>query len=422
LENKSSGGCTRVAFETLGCKLNQAETEQLSRQLREAGCLIVLPDQKADIYVLNTCTVTHIADRKSRHLLRMTHRRNPEAKIVVLGCYAERASAELNGIDGVDLVVSNQDKANLKQILERAGFLRTCEDESIHQHNERTRSFIKVQDGCSNYCTYCIVPTVRGREKSVPAEQVIHEINIRVTEGCKEVVLTGTEIGSYVDSGTDFKGLIQKVLSKTDMPRVRLSSVQPQEISSELIELWKNPRLCPHFHMSLQSGSDTVLKRMNRRYNNIDYKRAVELIRSEVKDAAITTDIIVGFPGETETEFQDSYEFCRETGFTRIHVFVYSPREGTRAASMLEQIEATVKKQRSDKMLALAESSLREFQKNYIGKAQEVLFEQSAGGVSAGVSANYIKVYTKTRLDLTNQIVKVKLIKPDGEGLWGEIV
>jgi threonylcarbamoyladenosine tRNA methylthiotransferase MtaB len=422
LDNKPTSKSTRVAFETLGCKLNQAETEQLSRQLKEAGCPIVPPDQDADIYILNTCTVTHIADRKSRHLLRMTHRKNPDAKIIALGCYAGRAANELAAIEGVDLVIGNEDKSNLKTILENAGFLKSIDTEIADLHSERTRSFIKVQDGCSNFCTYCIVPLVRGKEKSVPVEQVIRDIKLRASEGFKEVVLTGTEIGSYLDRDLDFQGLIQKVLKETRIPRLRISSVQPQEISPGLLELWENPRLCPHFHLSLQSGSDTVLQRMNRRYNRADYRKAVDLIRSRVKDAAITTDIIVGFPAETDSEFQDSYDFCRDMGFDRIHVFVYSPREGTRAALMSGQIEAAVKKQRSEKMLALAEKSLLNFQNSYVGSVQEVLFEQSTHGLSSGVTPNYIKVYTKTRLNLANQLLKTKLIKPDGEGMWGELV
>jgi threonylcarbamoyladenosine tRNA methylthiotransferase MtaB len=412
----------RVAFETLGCKLNQAETEFLARQLADAGCEIVTPDDEADIYLLNTCTVTHVADRKSRHLLRMAKRRNPQAKIVVFGCYAERDCKELSEIEGVDLVVGNTEKLNMKQILEKAGFLKISCPEPALQHNNRTRSFIKAQDGCNNFCTYCIVPVVRGREKSLPPEEVIREINLRAADGFKEVVLTGTEIGKYVSGSLDLRGLLQSVLDQTDIPRLRLSSVQPQEIGPELVTLWQNPRLCPHFHLSLQSGSDSVLARMNRKYGRVAYRKAADLIRSQVKDAAITTDIIVGFPGETEEEFEESCEFCREIGFSRIHVFSYSSREGTRAASMPDQIDPLLKKQRSDKMLALAESSLLEFRRRFIGRTQIVLFEQSSKGLSSGVTGNYIKVYTKNGGDFTNRLLSTKLIELKGEGMWGEVI
>ncbi len=332
MEAKFKNNAVTVAMETLGCKLNQAETEHLARQLAEAGCKIVDPDEKADIYILNTCTVTHVADRKSRHLLRMAHRNNPHARIIALGCYAERAANELSKIEGVDMVAGNEAKLNLQQLLVDHGFLKPCGMKSNSDHHNRTRSFIKAQDGCNNYCSYCIVPLVRGREKSLPPEQVIDEIKQRITDGYQEVVLTGTEIGRYQYGGMDLKGLLERILRDTDVRRLRLSSVQPQEISLELIRLWQNPRLCRHFHMSLQSGSDTVLQRMNRRYTSEDFSGAVGLIRSVIPDAAITTDIIVGFPGETDDEFQESYDFCRRMEFSRIHVFPYSPREGTGAA------------------------------------------------------------------------------------------
>jgi threonylcarbamoyladenosine tRNA methylthiotransferase MtaB len=422
LENQSENNGLRVAFETLGCKLNKSETEFLARQLEEDGCQIVSSVEKADIYILNTCTVTHVADRKSRHLLRMASRRNPGARIIALGCYAERATQELTEIEGVDMVIGNKAKINLKQLLKEAGCLKSAEAKPDSVHLSRTRSFIKAQEGCNNFCSYCIVPVVRGREKSLPPEQVLHEIQQSTANGDHEVVLTGTEIGRYHYEGMDLKGLLERVLQETEIPRLRLSSVQPQEISPALIRLWQNRRLCRHFHLSLQSGSDTVLQRMNRRYTVSDYSKVVSLIRSAIPEVAITTDIIVGFPGETRLEFQESDDFCRQMEFSRIHVFPYSIREGTQAAQIPEQVEASVKKDRTEKMLTLAKTSLQNFNQGSLGQTQAVLFEQTSAGFCSGLTDNYIKVYTKSRVDLTNQLVPVKLIELKRDGVWGEMI
>lgn len=412
----------RVAVDFLGCKLNQAEVDFLSRQLAEAGYRVVSADEKADIYILNTCTVTQVADRKSRHLLRMAKRRNPQARIVAVGCYAERASDELAQIDGVDMVVGNDMKAGLVQILKEAGYRSYNVSEKQKMAEAfRTRAFIKAQDGCSKFCAYCIVPLVRGSEKSLPVESVVEEVRQRVSEGYQEVVLTGTEIGVYNNAGVDLKGLLERILLETGVERLRLSSVQPQEISLELIELWRNERLCPHFHLSLQSGSDSVLKRMGRRYNTADYQKAVELIRQNLPDVAITTDIIVGFPGEMETEFGESYGFCRRMEFSRIHVFSYSLREGTKAAQMPEQVKAGIKKQRRDKMLALAEESADNFRSRFCGKTMTVLWEKQEKGVWSGLTGNYIRVYTESDADLANKLTEVKMEKVWGDGVWGKI-
>ena len=412
---------TKVAFDSLGCKLNQAETESLARQLAEAGYELVPSAEKADVYILNTCTVTHIADRKSRHLLRQAYRQNPDVRLVAIGCYAERSPQELAQIDGVDLVIGNEQKPHLLQRLLESGCLDfpLSTPMSHHYNGCRTRAFIKVQDGCHNFCSYCIVPLVRRREESVPADQIVTEVRQRVDGGSKEVVLTGTEIGSYRCEEVNLKGLLERILTETDITRLRLSSLQPQEISSEFIRLWHNNRLCPHFHLSLQSGSDTVLGRMKRRYTTADYQRAVALIRGAVPEAAITTDIIVGFPGETEAEFQESYNFCRQTEFARIHVFPYSPRRETEAARMPHQVADKVKKQRSQKMLALAEESAQNFRRRFLGKTMPVLWEKQTGGIWSGLTGNYIKVYTESSEDLTNQLLSVKLVEIRKDGVWG---
>ena len=418
----------KVALDSLGCKLNQAETELLARQLAEAGYRLVSPTDKADVYILNTCTVTHIADRKSRHWLRLAHWRNPDAVLVATGCYAQRAHHELAQIEGVSLVLGNDEKPNLLQLLEESGLI----SNSVHLQKGsptnygdgfRTRAFIKVQDGCDSFCSYCIVPFVRGREKSLPVDQVVAEVRHRISDGYKEVVLTGTEIGSYNYDGVNLRGLIENILAETNITRLRLSSLQPQEISPELIGLWHDQRLCRHFHLSLQSGSDSVLRRMKRRYCVGDYQRAVSLIRRKVPEAAITTDIIVGFPDETSEEFEQSYQLCQKLGFARIHVFSYSPRQGTQAAQMPQPVGDKVKGERSQKMLALAKESAENFRQRFLGKTMMVLWEKQSGdGIWSGLTDNYIKVYTKGDKDLTNQLLPVKLMDIWGDGVWGEVV
>ena len=415
----------RVKIDTLGCKLNQAETELMAEQFVKAGYRLTASIDKADVYVLNTCTVTHIADRKSRHLLRMARRRNVEAVIVATGCYAQRTRQELADIDGINMVLENDKKMNIVQLLEAEGCLDVsdCNGGDLKVEREsgtRNRAFIKAQDGCNNCCTYCIVPVVRGREESLPAEDIITRVRDRIICGYKEVVLTGTEIGSYSFNEIDLNRLVEKILDETDIVRLRLSSLQPHHITPQLMQSWRNTRLCPHLHLSLQSGSDSVLRRMGRRYSAKEYDEAVSLIRSIIPEAAITTDIIVGFPGESDDEFEESYRFCKEMDFTRIHVFTFSPRPGTQAAEMEEQVSSIVKKERSRKMLALAEESAANFRKRFMGRTMPVLWEQKTNRIWSGLTTNYIKVYTKSSEDLIDQITEVKLEKIYKDGVWGK--
>lgn len=413
----------KVSLETLGCKLNQAETELLSRQLAEAGHRLVTPPDEVDVYILNTCTITGMADARTRQRLRLAHRRNPKALLVAVGCAAQRMPRELAQIEGVKLVVGNDRKWQLLQLLEEAGcapgLIAGGEDVGGNFPALRTRAFIKVQDGCDGSCAYCIVPLVRGEEHSLPVSQVVAEVRRRVANEAKEIVLTGTDIGLYNDGGTDLKGLLERILAGSAAIRMRLSSLQPRDISAEFILLWRDDRLCPHFHLSLQSGSDGVLRRMKRRYSTAEYQRAVTLIREQLPESAITTDIIVGFPGETEEEFSRSYDFCRRMEFAHIHVFAYSPREGTEAAEMLDQVSAEIKKERSRRMLALAGESTESFNRRFLGSIRPVLWEQPAGDVWSGLSDNYIRVYTRSDADLTNQLLPVKLTELRGDGLWG---
>jgi threonylcarbamoyladenosine tRNA methylthiotransferase MtaB len=401
----------KIALDTLGCKLNQAETESLARQFVQAGHELVQSPDEADVYILNTCTVTSAADAKARHLLRLTHRRNPDAFIIATGCYAQRMASELQNIDGVKCVVDNNGKENLLQVVQNFPQRDNPQKGSTNSSSAfRTRSFLKIQDGCQNFCAYCIVPYVRNVETSVPPDVIINDIKQRAAEGYQEIVLTGTRVGGYSFSDTDLKYLLTRILNETKIPRVRLSSLQPQEISPELIKVWQNNRLCPHFHLSLQSGSAHVLERMKRRYTPEVYQRVVNLIRKEVASVAITTDVIVGFPGETDQEFTESMQFCQQIGFARIHVFSYSPRSGTAAAEMAGQIPDKVKKTRSQKMLALAEESARKFRDNFTGEAMDVLWEkQTDDGDWSGITGNYIRVFAKSDDDLSNKLQSVKV-------------
>jgi threonylcarbamoyladenosine tRNA methylthiotransferase MtaB len=401
----------KVALDTLGCKLNQAETELLARQLAKAGYEVVPQLDGADVYILNTCTVTHTADAKCRHRLRLAHHRNPQAVIVATGCYAQREPEKVSRIEGVNLVIGNDEKSELPRLLEKtAGRLTSADLAGNLTRLLRTRTFVKIQDGCNSYCAYCIVPLVRGREKSLPATQVLTEVGQRVADGYKEVVITGTKVSSYQDNGTNLKELLERILAKTDVPRLRLSSLQPQEISPELIGLWRNERLCPHFHLSLQSGSERVLRRMKRRYSVDEFQKTVSLIRHLLPHAAITTDVIVGFPGETTEEFQESYEVCRDLEFARIHVFPYSPRPGTEAARRPDRTSEKVKRERRQQMLALAQESARNFRQRFIGQIRPVLWERhDSKGVWFGLTDNYIPVQTESNQDLTNRILPFKI-------------
>jgi len=427
----------RVAFYTLGCKLNQAETESLAGQFSQSGFELVSPDEAADIYIANTCTVTHIADRKSRHWLRLARRRNPQALIIATGCYAQRSREELTEL--ADLVVDNTEKEHLLEIVtdlslpnRSCPIVRTpschCErSEAISPiaATVRTRSLVKIQDGCQGPCTYCIVPKVRPSEYSLPASQIIDKIRQKVSLGYKEVVLTGTKVGSYRDDSADLRDLIQRILRATHIERLRLSSLQPLEISFELLALWRDERLCRHFHLALQSGSETVLQRMNRSYSLDQYQGTVNLIKEEIPQVAITTDIMVGFPGESDEEFEQSYSFCRQAGFANIHVFPFSPRPETAAARMPRQIKDKIKQERNQRMLELSQNSRRRFCEQFLGQIMPALWEKETSpgsGIYSGLTSNYIRVLARSEKPLSNEITPVRLIKLHNQGIWGEIL
>ncbi len=423
-----------VAIETHGCKLNQADSDILARHFLGAGYRVVSPDEVADVYVLNTCTVTHVADGKARQALRAAHRLNPEALVVATGCYAERTPKELTQLDGVTLVVGNRGKASLVEQVtayrhEAAVPCATGSDSPFQvSAATRTRAFLKIQEGCDQVCAYCIVPKVRGRERSIPAEELLQQVRDRVQEGYKEVVLTGTQLGSY---GFDLPRmtltrLLERLLRETRLERLRVSSLQPQEITQELIDLWSDPRLCPHFHMPLQSGSDAVLKRMRRRYSTQLYAQKVALLRERIPGVSITADLIVGFPGEGEEEFRETHSFCQDMRFAAIHVFPYSTRPGTSAAYFPDKVGPSIKRARMEQMLQVARYHARDFRNGLLGQTRPVLWEGQRRveelRLWEGLTDNYIRVHTEHPGDLSNRITPAEITRCDDDSAYVRIV
>ncbi|PKB77860.1 MAG: tRNA (N(6)-L-threonylcarbamoyladenosine(37)-C(2))-methylthiotransferase MtaB [SAR202 cluster bacterium Io17-Chloro-G9] len=426
---------------TLGCKLNQADSDALARSFVAAGYRIAGSEAAADVVVLNTCTVTATADSKARQLLRSSHRANPSAMIVATGCYAQRAAEELTRVDGVALVIGNTQKEELVARVDEAlgvakrwppdGGLEPArpggpETAVAPSGALRRRAMVKIQEGCNQVCAYCIVPKVRGRERSIPPDDLVQQIQERVSLGCQEVVLTGTQLGSY---GFDLPGaslltLLRRVLAETTVPRLRVSSLQPQEIEPGLLELWQDNRLCPHFHMALQSGSGRVLAAMRRRYTVAKFADTVELIRRTVPDAGITADLIVGFPGEGDAEFQESREFVRAMEFSDMHIFPFSPRPGTSANYLGDDVPPGMKKQRTAEMIGLAKEGFRGFRQQQLGKIRPVLWETErlVEGTPAwsGLTDSYIRVYTSSPEALYNQIIPARLLQLNGDWVSAE--
>lgn len=407
---------TKVAIDTLGCKLNQAESESLARKFVANGYQLVNLQDKPDIYIVNTCTVTHIADRKSRHLFRMARRFNPNCFIIAAGCYATAFSADIRKMKTVDLIVNNHDKEKILDLVMNKGYKPGNKVDTIHEY--RTRAVVKVQDGCNRNCSYCIVPKARGKEKIIPLADTLKEVNDLILEGYQEVVISGTRLGAnkYLNQ------LIFSILEKTNIKRLRLSSLQPESINSSFLRLWEDRRLCRHIHMPLQSGSNVVLKMMKRDYDTTRYAESIMLINNCLPDLSVTTDIIVGFPGETNEEFKESVEFCKKMGFSNIHVFPYSPRPGTLAAKYKNVINQKTKRERIDQMLSLANDLSYVYRSKFIGKICEVLWESKDDGLFEGFSENYIRIFSKTDEMLKNRITNVKLISQFKNGLLGNVV
>lgn len=409
-----------VAFCTLGCKVNQYETNAMMQKMIEAGYEVVDFETKADIYIINTCTVTNMADKKSRQMLRRVKEINPEAILVAVGCYAQVAKEKLEQIPEIDLILGINEKNDIVKYVEQAS-KNTYVSDVLHQtefldfgdvtYTEKTRAVIKVQDGCNQFCSYCIIPYARGRIRSRKPESVIKEITDVAKEGIKEVVITGIHIASYgKDFNTEYRliDLLEEIQKVDGIQRIRLGSLEPTLITEEFVtRLKKLSKICDHFHLSLQSGCDETLKRMNRKYTTNQFRNVVELLRNAYPEVHLTTDVIVGFPGETEEEFNKTYEFLKEIKFYKMHVFKYSPRSGTVAAKMPNQIDGNVKEERSNKLIELSDKNEKEYNQQYIGKEVEVLLEEREGEYLKGHTTNYMVVKMKTNENLENTIQKV---------------
>ena len=432
----------KVAFITLGCKVNQYETNAMAQQFIERGYEIVEHTQKADIYVINTCTVTNMSDRKSRQMLRRVNELNENAIVVACGCYAQIAKEKLEKIEDVDIILGNNEKINIvdyvEEYMKNLNKILNIEDVMNQKdfvdfgdviYTEKTRAVVKVQDGCDRFCTYCLIPYARGRVRSRKPESIISEIEKIAKEGIKEVVITGIHIASY---GKDFKNeyklidLLEEINKIEGIERIRLGSIEPLMITEEFMKrLVKLPKICHHFHLSLQSGCDETLKRMNRRYTTEEFKHIVKLLRENYQDVNLTTDVIVGFPGETEEEFNKTYEFLKEIKFYKMHIFKFSPREGTKAAVMKNQIDGNIKEERSQKFIELSDKNEKEYNERYVGKEVEILWEEEKDGVYKGHTKNYVlahmnindlnekKIENENLLKekLENKITKAKCIK-----------
>ncbi|WP_420806796.1 tRNA (N(6)-L-threonylcarbamoyladenosine(37)-C(2))-methylthiotransferase MtaB [Abyssisolibacter fermentans] len=428
-----------VAMFTLGCKVNQYETEAMAELFEKAGYEVVEPEKGADIYVINTCTVTNLGERKSRQFIRKAKKCNKNSIIAVVGCYSQIAPEEVSSMKDVDIVLGTNDRKNIVEYCEE--FLKEkrkinavndimdideFEELSITSIKDRTRAYLKIQEGCNQYCSYCIIPYARGRIRSREIDNIKAEVKKLCANGFKEIVLTGIHIASY---GKDLnKGklidVIEQIHDTDGLERIRLGSLEPNLITEDFMQrIHKLPKVCDHFHLSLQSGCDKILKRMNRKYTTQQYSQNVDTIRKYMPNAGITTDIIVGFPGETDEDFKITCEFAKKIGFSKIHVFKYSPRKGTPAASYKEQVLNSVKTERSKILTDIARGLTMKFLNKFINLEVNVLFEQAYGNdIIKGHTKNYIEVITKGNVSKLHSIYNLKIDAIDGEMLTGTII
>ncbi len=431
-----------VAFHTLGCKVNQYETEAMEELFENKGYDIVESEALADIYVINTCTVTNLSDRKSRQFIRKAKKINKNSIVVVVGCYSQVSPDEVAGIEGVDVIIGTSERHKIVELCEQAkenneviNIVRSIKNQDefekidVHDIKSKTRAYIKIQDGCNQYCTYCIIPYARGPIRSRQLEDIIHETEILAGAGFKEVILTGIHVASY---GKDLENINLKEVLKSigkikGIERIRLSSLEPNLIDQDFMETIMGIRqICNHFHLSLQSGSNSVLKRMNRKYTTEEFKEKIDLIRKYMPNAGITTDIIVGFPGETNEEFHETLEFVKKIKFSKIHVFKYSIREGTPAAKYKDQINGLVKNKRSEELIELGDKLTREFNNNFINTTLNVLYEEMSKvdeRAFEGYTTNYIRVrgrMEKIESPIGN-LCDTKIIDANEEYLLGTI-
>lgn len=426
-----------VAIYTLGCKTNQYESNAIIQRFLENGYELVDFEDKADVYIVNTCTVTNMSDRKSRQILRRAKQKNPSSILIVIGCYVQVAKETLEEMDEIDILLGNNEKKDILKYLEK--FEKERQEkitDVMHQKEyvefgsttftEKTRAVVKIQDGCDRFCSYCIIPFARGRVRSRKIEEVKEEITKISKLGIKEVVLTGIHIGSY---GKDFEedigliDLLEEINKIEGIERIRLGSLEPKLITEEFVNrLKKLDKICHHFHLSLQSGCTETLKRMNRRYTAEEFRECARLLRENFKDVMFTADVIVGFPGETEEEFETTYNFLKEIKFYKIHVFKYSRRNGTKAATMPNQVPSELQEERSKKIIELSKEIQEEYNKAYIGKTVKVLMEEKTEGYYRGHTDNYLYVSVKSDEDLENKMINVKIEDTENENLFGKIL
>ncbi len=432
----------QVAFTTLGCKVNQFETEIMEGLFKQRGYEMVPFDQVADVYVINTCSVTHLGEKKSRQIIRRAIRLNPKAIVAVAGCYAQVSPQEIEAIEGVKVIVGTQDRQRIVDLVEQAAQCMSpvnivtnimkaehFEDIPLFDAPGRTRAFLKIQEGCTNFCTYCIIPYARGPLRSRPLSSIIQETEKLIAAGFKEIVLTGIHLGAYgrdVEDKITLADVVRAILKIQGLVRLRLGSLESIEISDELIALMKqDDRLCSHLHLPLQAGDAVVLKAMNRHYTLDEYQQLIANIRNKVEDIAISTDIIVGFPGETPEMFNNALAFVEKMNFSRMHIFPYSRRSGTPAAEYSGQIPEEEKRRRVQIMQELAEKKADEFLQSFLNRQFTVLFEmesQKSENIIDGLTGNYIRVYTNGNQNMQGKSFQIILEKPYRDGVWGKIV
>lgn len=399
-----------IVIKTLGCKANRYESDKLVDTFEDKYIVVdaaVCELKKADIIIVNTCSVTHVADRKSRQAITVLKHKYPDAKVIVFGCSSNIDPDGYGQLPNVDFVAI--DREQLEGIVEKL----SVQNDAVCSHDgmppTRKRALIKIQDGCNNFCSYCIVPFARGREKSRPYYEIIEEIEEKIKQGYKEAVITGINIGKWKDNGKTLADLIELILKETTIERLRLSSIEPENFSEKFIEMFKNSRFCAHLHISLQSGSDTILKKMNRRYNTKIYSEMVKSLRKAVPNINITTDVIVGFPGETEGHFIETVNFIKEMKFSKIHIFPYSKRKGTVAAEMPDQIKEEIKKERCEYLTEIEKQLREDFYNKNLGRTEQVLIETiDEDGFATGFTSNYLKTRFHSKIK-QNQIVNIKL-------------
>lgn len=425
----------KVAFYTLGCKVNQYETESIKNQLIKKGYEEVSFEDKADIYIVNSCTVTSVADRKTRNMLRRAKKINPNGAVIVTGCYAQTNSKELLEIEDIDYVIGNTDKSGIVNFIED---IENRTMEKLKNHNifldseyteyefatlrEMSRAYVKIQDGCNNFCSYCKIPFARGKSRSRQKDNILKEITKLSQEGFKEIILIGINLGAYgedLENGGNFEDLLKDILKIEGIERVRIGSVYPDKISDEFIEMFSNPKLMPHLHISLQSCDDTVLKRMRRKYGSSLIEERLTKLRKAVPNMEYTADVIVGFPGESQEMFENSYNLIDKIGFSGLHIFQYSDRENTLASTFEDKIDPKVKKERADELEKLKEIMAERERKKYLNRELKVLVEEEKDGYLYGYSENYLRVKFKGKATSLNHIVSVKIDSLEKEMLIG---